>query len=255
MAKNTASLIIKHYQENAQAYNCVKNKLFYQKIAKELLKIIPGQQISSILEIGGGSGFATTLLQQKYAQAKIVVLEPTKALYLQGQDKLPKVQWLNQTLASFEMQQGFDLIFASMSGHWLSSFELEKLVNLSKNGCLALALPFSVCSPVTNINFHLKQLLFSLKAKPLWSKQSRSLKKLHKLLAPFSQLTIENLIIKEEFASENELISCLSNRGVFLALFGSQAEVAQKRLTAKLKQMKKPLVFSWPIKLIAAKNN
>lgn len=253
MVRKTAS-VIEHYQKKAEAYNCFKNKLFYQQIARELLKIIPERQFNTILEVGGGSGFATSLLQQKYPQAKIVVLEPTKALFLQGQKKLPEAKWFNQTLASFQPQQRFDLVFASMSGHWLSSPELEKLINLSKDGCLALTLPSSICHSATSVNFHLKQLLFSLKTKPLWSKKTRSFKKQLQWLAPFSLVTMENLFIKEKFASQNELVDCLSSRGVFLALFGSQAETAQKWLIAKLRQVKGPLAFSWSIKLIAAKN-
>jgi len=253
MAAKATSFIVDHYQQKAQAYNSVKNKTFYQKIASELLKIIPNQEVNSVLEVGGGSGFATVLLQQKYAQAKIVVLEPSKALYLQGQKRLPQAQWLNQTLASFQPQQQFNLVFASMSGHWLSPLELKKLILLSANGCLALALPFSVCSSTANVNFYLKQLLFNLKAKPLWAKTTRSLNKLLNLLTPFSEIKTESLVIKEQFDLETELVDCLNSRGVFLALFGSQAEQAEKRLITKLKEAEKPFLFFWPIKLIVAK--
>lgn len=253
MVKTSIKETINFYNQAATCYDSYLNACFYQHIAEALLKLIPHtHNVAFILEVGAGTGFATLCLQKQYPGAAIVALEPAPAMLVKGEKRAPKVLWQNKTLSEFQPQHQFDLVFCSMAGHWLSEEELNKLINLAKNNTLALALPSCFLSQEV-VSQTLKKLLFQLKPKPLWAPAQRKLSRLLPKLGCFSQILLKEIIITEHFLSLNQLIKTINSRGVFVALFGSQANTAEKlfyqELTDKSNQS---LAMSWRIQLITA---
>jgi len=236
---------ITFYDKNATQYDLPANKHFYSRIAAELLKLIPaGFTPESILEIGAGTGFSTARLSDKYPHAKITGLEPSAAMLAKAKEKFPDITWQNKSLEDFAACKHFDLVFCSMAAHWLTSKEWQALMNIPAKS-LALALPaISDNTQDNQANMLLKKLVFILKSKPNWLKETRHLDYLFKS----RPLKIDKLNFIEKFENCNQLAESLYTRGVLVALFGNKAEEAKELLQKDLRS----LDFNWNLKLITA---
>lgn len=232
------------YNQVAQTYENF-NKHFYQKIAAGLLALIPIETpINSILEIGAGTGFATLLIKNSYPQAKITALEPSESMLNIAKQKISGVNWKLQSFEEFVPQTKPDLIFCSMAAHWLTTSEWQKLISLSKNSTIALALPSVRKNSEVRANQILKKILFKLKTKSLWAKESRNLKAI-------AASKVKKLTFSEQYSDNKKLVESLYNRGVFLALFGQQAIAAKNLFYEKLeKESPNQAIFDWSFKLI-----
>jgi len=232
------------YNKNAEGYNLLIHQGFYGRIAEELLRVISKNFApNSILEIGAGTGFATAKLKERYPQAKITCIEPSPAMLSKAKEKFSTITWQEKSLYDFTFGEHFDLIFCSMAAHWLTEQEWQILFNVPVN-CLALALPTSSDNTKNNpANMLLKKLVFKLKAKPNWPKESR-----HLDYPEIRQVKVYNLSFEEEFATPKELAESLYTRGVLMALFDNKAKEAKQQLERDLNSN----YFSWHFKLITA---
>ena len=128
------------FQLMAAEYDQPLHEGFYRRVAAELLGMIPaGLAADAILEVGAGSGFATTLLRERFPMAGIVALEPSPEMMARGSSKAAGVEWTCRPLSD-KAGGRFDLVTAFMSFHWLDPRE-RNANRAGRGGMLALALP------------------------------------------------------------------------------------------------------------------
>lgn len=221
------------YEQIAENYNLPIHQHFYQEVGGKLLEQIPDNlAVNNILEIGSGTGFTTSLLRQRFPKAEIIALEPSFSMLSKAKQKCSGVDFRCEPLSDFDGRRHFDMIVCSMVGHWLSSKEWQKLTDLNKKAILALTLPVINNNDAKKslANQQLKRLLFKLKTSSAWLKQSRLQ---HPPLNPLplregrAVVSSYDLEINEKFKTRKELAETLYTRGVFLALFGTKAEIAK----------------------------
>lgn len=254
----------------AEEYNHPFHEGFYRHVAAELVTRIPaGMQADAILEVGAGTGFTTCLLGKRFPQSRIVALEPSIEMARRGKDKVLGAEWINQSLEDFDdrgyrqhfvafnggkvfnapkhdfrMSGNFDLIVSSMSYHWLSDVERQKLMKLAAGGVLALALPMTG-GPGFKGNELLTSLARKINLQPRWPHPARRPAAMRIFLKKyFSQVSYGQLNIHEEFENAGELARCLYDRGVLFALFTDGAEKAKEVLAT---QGMRNVDFNWTI--------
>lgn len=262
----------------AEAYNQKFHEKFYRRIGTELIAKIPSSlQAASILEIGAGTGFTTSLLKERFSHSRITALDPSPEMLKKGRSKLPNVKWINRNLSEFADETfsqhsdafpgtgrtsgrpdndagehgAFDLIVSSMAYHWLNDCEREELIKLAANGALALALPVTDGSPSQG-NMAVINLIRGLGIAPQWPRHARRPSSMRAHLEKhFSQVIFYRLNIHEEYENTEELAGSLYDRGVLFALFSDRAVHAKEMLAS---QKVTNIAFNWTIGLFMATN-
>jgi len=261
----------------AAEYDQPLHEGFYRRAAAELLGMIPaGLAADAILEVGAGSGFATTLLRERFPEAGIVALEPSLGMLARGSSKTAGVEWTCRPLS--DMAGGrFDLVTAFMSFHWLDPREQEMLFGLAVGGVLALALPVSGgtgagfsdetgrgggtgagsqtsigAETASSGNTALLELTRLLGGACCWRRSVRRAAAVEsRLRNHFPHVAQRGLGIHENYASGRELADSLYIRGVLHALFAARAPEAREILAVKFPG---ETGFRWDIELLVASN-
>jgi len=237
------------YQLVADDYALPIHRAFYQHIAECLLKKVPNRSFKSILEVGAGTGFATAKIAERFPESRITALEPASAMLSQAKSRIPEIDWVNGRLPALTAER-FDLAFASMSYHWLNADERQKLLDISANGILVLALSVTGGPNRSNGNRALKRLLIELRGETNWPKQVRTESALAATINNrFAEVLIDELVVSESFSSAAEFIDCLYVRGSLFSLFGDRTKAAVDRL-ARLLAHETSVRFDWSIRLI-----
>lgn len=233
----------------AAAYDHPEHQQFYERVAGELLALLPaGFSPRTILEAGAGTGFATAALVRRFPGAAIEALEPSAAMAARGRVRVPAAVWRNMPLAACGRAR-FDLVFSSMAPHWFTASEHKQLMRLSApGGRLALALP--VPGAALAGNRLLKQLLGSVPGERLWTRAVRRPEAIAlKLEQRFGQIHMRRMSIREDYPDAAALAAALYTRGVLHALFGSGAAGAREALAAA---DARGIGFEWPLLFIVA---
>ena len=261
------------FQLMAAEYDQPLHEGFYRRVAAELLGMIPaGLPADAILEVGAGSGFATTLLRERFPMAGIVALEPSPEMMARGSSKAAGVEWTCRPLSD-KAGGRFDLVTAFMSFHWLDPREQEMLIGLAVGGMLALALPVTggtgfadeagrgggtdagdqTCSGAETAacgNAALLELTRLLGGARCWPRSVRRAAAVEsRLRNHFPQVTRRGLGIRENYASGREFADSLYIRGVLHALFAARAPEAREILAGKFPG---GTGFRWDIELLVA---
>lgn len=246
------------YDGAVDRYDSEHNAAFYGRIADSLLDIIPpGRAPRTILEVGAGTGFATSRVRDRFPEARIVAIEPAPGMRARGRARLPAVDWTCSSLDELT-EDSFDLVFASMSYNWLSTQDRTRLMRSPDDrGLLALAVPTTGGGGILNpdgrtANAALARAIHALRAKPLWRPDARRLDKVASALkAYFDHVASFELGIDEVYDDGDILTDTLSTRGVLRALFCDLDEFAAAELRSALAGWSEP-VFKWSISLIVA---
>ncbi len=251
------------YNEQADDYDQPGNSAFYEAIAGALVGRLGSQTFQRILEVGAGTGFATTVLRDQSPRASITALEPAQAMAARGRKRVPEAHWVEQSLLEHD-GSGYDLVFASMAYHWLDSSERVRLNQLAADGILALALAVTdpqdsdqseTASALTqNGNILLRRLAYRLRPAISWSRTARrSGLVIEELESAFASVERTYLTFTETFQTGDEYVNTLSHRGSLLALFSSRADEAHRELSSAVDQSS-PASFKWRVALIIARN-
>lgn len=252
---------IEFFSEAAGRYGGAANERFYRTIADGLLEKVPASiDPKSILEVGAGTGFATAPIRARWPKARITALEPAAGMLKIGRAVATDIDWRADRLADFQGSK-YDLVVASMSYHWLTPAEREKLIFLAGQGALALAVPISALrqsgslSKKTPAQLALLETVHSLRVEPGWPRETRRPEVLlEELSAKFKQVAASELTIDEVYEKPSELIESLSARGALEALFGRLADAAATELDGRLFGLT-DITFSWAISLTIASND
>lgn len=247
------------YEREVQRYDTPGNRIFYQTIAAGLLETITDpERIGTILEIGAGTGFATKVLRQRYPRARIVALEPSQSMTERGRCRVPDALWRSEPVYAADPGR-FNLVFSSMSYHWLSEHERQVIAKSACGGRLAIAVSV-VDRPgaaddlggVPDGNERLKQVVYKVREKTPWSRSDRRTDRLVEAVGRnFHKVTYDHLSINETFGDAREFADTLFSRGSLLALFSTHAPEAYKELLS-INDATGPISFRWKIALITA---
>lgn len=233
----------------AAVYDRLEHQIFYERVAGELLALLPDTIApGTILEAGAGTGFATAMLARRFPGAAIEALEPSVAMAARGRIRVPMATWRNLPLAVRDAGS-FDLVFSSMASHWFTVGEQEKLINMvAPAGCLALAVPVPGAGMAGNRL--LKQLLGRQPGQRLWTRAARRPEVMAlRLERRFSQVRMRRMSLREDYPDAAALATALYTRGVLHALFGSGAARAREAMAGE----DAPAIgFEWPLLLIVA---
>jgi len=252
---------IEFFSEAAGRYASAANERFYRMIAAALLKKVPAYiDPKSILEVGAGTGFTTAEIRAKWPNACITALEPAAGMLRIGRAAATDVDWRADRLADFQGSK-YDLVVASMSYHWLTPAEREKLISLAGQGVLVLAIPVSTSrrsgrdSRMTPAQTALLETVHSLRVEPGWPRETRRPELLLEgFSAKFRHVAVDELTVDEVYEDASEFIESLSARGALEALFGRSADAAVTELDARLSGLT-GISFSWAISLTTASND
>ena len=114
------ALVAQRFSEAADTYDAWAQP--HSMIARAMCPLLPSHA-TSVLDIGCGTGIMTQFLQEKYAKATIIGIDPAE-----GMVKVCQKKWRGDQRASFlvtaveqyEPAQQFEVIVASSCFHWVN---------------------------------------------------------------------------------------------------------------------------------------
>lgn len=205
--------LIRNFSKFAQLYDKYAD---VQKLsARELLKQIPENNFSQILELGCGTGNYTFILKNKFKKAKIKAIDIASKMLEIAQSKL-KDKRLDFILADAEeadFGETFDLITSNACFQWFQDLEntLLKYKNLLKNNGL---IAFSTFGPLTFKELN-KALNYLLKHTSIEATKFISKERLKEILGKnFKKAGIEEIKYQESFLSLKDLLEKIKYTGI-----------------------------------------
>jgi trans-aconitate 2-methyltransferase len=118
--------------------------------AIELLDRIPLQAPGLIYDLGCGTGQITTLLAERWPEAKVNGLDNSKEMLIRAKSQSGTVHWIDADIESWILDEKADLIYANASLHWIQGHHVlfpRLLGFLRAGGCLAVQMPLSWRAP------------------------------------------------------------------------------------------------------------
>jgi trans-aconitate 2-methyltransferase len=108
--------------------------------ALDLIARIPDVAISSLIDLGCGSGYITKLLQTKYTNADVTGLDSSSEMLDAARERFPSIKWQLENIANISAT--YDLVFSNAALQWMPNHE-KLLPNLLEhtNQVLALQMP------------------------------------------------------------------------------------------------------------------
>ncbi|MBQ9335616.1 MAG: methyltransferase domain-containing protein [Alphaproteobacteria bacterium] len=124
--------------------NYDKNAFAQKRCTKELVKMLPNENIKSIIDIGAGTGLATIEVIKKFPNSEVVLLDKSPQMLESAKTKIPDAAIINADAEVFDFtSQNFDLAIANLSMQWFKDCRsfLHKVVKYTKY--FAFSLPLS----------------------------------------------------------------------------------------------------------------
>ncbi len=152
--------LINNFSRNAYDYD--KYAQVQHKAAFELLSRIKDDSFKRILEVGCGTGNYTSLLREKFKQARIKAIDISEKMIEVASAKLKdnNIELMVQDAENLGLDEGFDLVTSNACFQWFEDLE-KALIRykgmLKKEGVIA----FSIFGPRTfwELNYALKRVL------------------------------------------------------------------------------------------------
>jgi malonyl-CoA O-methyltransferase len=195
----------------AQTYD--SHAFIQQAAARDLLAFCP-RKPTSILEIGCGTGYYTTLLRQAFPAADVVAIDISDAMlrFARARPSLADVQFVQADAGEY-CRGRYDLVTSNAVFHWIENLpgmlsNISRLLN--RRGCLV----FSYFGPETY--GELRQALSYALGRSIELPASRFLGPgdLEKVLAnSYSAIRIETRYDSEKYASLTELLRKIKATG------------------------------------------
>jgi trans-aconitate 2-methyltransferase len=105
-----------------------------------------------IVDLGCGPGNSTSILRQRWPEARIVGIDTSAAMLEEARKTDPETEWLCQDIAAWRSANGVDLICANASLQWVpdhQSLVPSLLRQLTPGGTLAFQVPALYDQPGT----------------------------------------------------------------------------------------------------------
>jgi len=87
--------------------------------AVDLLARVDQRNPKNVYDLGCGAGNVTRLLAERWPQSSIVGIDDSAEMLAQAAKELPKLQWINRSIAEFAPDRPVDLLFSNAALHWL----------------------------------------------------------------------------------------------------------------------------------------
>jgi trans-aconitate 2-methyltransferase len=117
---------------------------------RDLLAQVPLQSPRRVIDLGCGPGNSTELLITRYPQAEVTGLDSSSDMLRQARERLPYCTFAEADLATWNPQEGTDLLFANAVFQWVPDHPavLQRLLErLPEGGVLALQMPDNTDEP------------------------------------------------------------------------------------------------------------
>lgn len=118
--------------------------------ALDLLMHISLKKPKLIYDLGCGPGTVTTIIKDKWSQAKIIGVDSSKEMLDRARKLNSDINWVEDDITSWKPDQISDLIFSNATLHWLDNHEtlLPTLMDyLQTKGILAIQMPNNFTEP------------------------------------------------------------------------------------------------------------
>ncbi|MCP4652186.1 MAG: malonyl-ACP O-methyltransferase BioC [Candidatus Omnitrophica bacterium] len=198
------------YAAHYDAYSAVQ-----KTCGLKLIDIIQPSRFNNILDVGCGTGAYTSLLRDKFPDAKIKAIDISQSMICVAKRKraCQKVEFIVADAEQLQLGCNFDLISSNVTFQWFDDLEKTLLLYnelLQKEGHIA----FSIFGPRTlsELNYSLKQLYTSNVAiTSMGFVKKEKIKKILKSI--FKKVLITECVINEESSNLSELLRKIKYTG------------------------------------------
>jgi len=131
---------------------------------------VPSRQVSSVVDLGCGTGNALGPLRSRWPDATYVGVDNSEAMLRRAAADNPDARWVNADIAEWRPADTIDLIFSNAALHWLGDHTglfPNLLSNLTPGGVLAVQMPANFDQPThTTISDVARDLEWSVDLSP-----------------------------------------------------------------------------------------
>ena len=248
---------IMHFESVADDYAGAEHEGFYKRIAAELCDLlsVPDRPLR-ILDVGCGAGYSTEVLTERFPGAGVAAVEPSPSMADHARARLASAITIHPSLDHLDASS-FELVFSSMSFHWLSEPDRDRLLELlARDALLAIAAPGRLAGDRSDGN----QLVYDAARRSVLSgdtpRRSRAVEdlSLRSRYPELKEVASRRLSLVESLKIDRAS-SVIGTRGVYAALFDSEEarDDLSDHLDAALGRLERDEIpFAWPISLWVA---
>jgi trans-aconitate 2-methyltransferase len=112
--------------------------------AIDLLARIDVATPAVVYDLGCGAGNITSLLQQRWPNARIIGVDDSSEMLAQAARQSHRIEWSLQSVCEWHPDQPADVIFSNAALHWLAEHHLllpRLAAGLDRKGVLAIQMP------------------------------------------------------------------------------------------------------------------
>ncbi len=221
--------LIRNFSRSALFYDTYAN--MQKRSAKELLDRVGRSRFERILELGCGTGNYSSLLNRRFAKARLTAVDLSREMIRVAEDKLKgrEIEFLVADAQEIRIKGDFDLITSNACFQWFEDLErpLIRYKKMLKQGGLIL---FSVFGPLTfeELRFCVEDIFegASLSAARFITKE-----KIASLLSRhFTRVEVEEKTYQETSATLGELLKKIKYTGAIGDGFGRKVFLSPGRL-------------------------
>lgn len=120
------------------------------RAAVDLLVRVPLESPDLVADLGCGPGNATSLLAERWPQARIVGVDNSPEMIAAARRSGTAAEWIQSDLWDWQPQRRLDLIYANAVLHWLDRHEIllpRLMAFLKPGGMLAVQMPRNLAAP------------------------------------------------------------------------------------------------------------
>jgi trans-aconitate 2-methyltransferase len=118
--------------------------------ALDLLNRIAADQPRTVYDLGCGTGNITTILRQRWPDARLVGVDNSKEMLAQAALRSERIEWQLQSLSSWHASEPADVLFSNAALHWLpdhGSLFRQLIESVTQGGTLAVQMPRNFSAP------------------------------------------------------------------------------------------------------------
>jgi trans-aconitate 2-methyltransferase len=121
---------------------------------RDLIARIPNMDAQLCADLGCGPGNSTQVLSERFADARIIGVDSSAAMVDAARARLPAADFVVADIAAWDAPDGFDVILANASLHWVGDHRAlfpRLAAKLAPGGSLAVQLPDNLAEPAQTI--------------------------------------------------------------------------------------------------------
>lgn len=224
------------------ALNYDEHAFAQKRSAKELVTMLPNENIASFIDIGAGTGVVTLEAQKKFPGAKVTLIDRSPNMLQIAQSKISEATIINADAETFNFaSQNFDLAIANLSIQWFKDFELflKKILTYTKYFAFSVPLKGSFAEYVD---------IFKDTELPRLNLYTQS-EILRIIMDNAKIVTTKRLVIPKTYPNAIEVARHFRNIGAIMPINTK----TQSKISAVLKSHKLPIALRYDLFLCVAR--